>query len=176
MNTAEHTLPASGLSHVVPDTSTGEQEYLSFCLGDEEYGIDILKVQEIRSYESPTRMAGTPEFVKGVLNLRGVIVPVLDLRLRFGLTHAKYNAQTVTVILSLKNRVVGIVVDSVSDVVELTKDQIKPTPPLSAHVNSASIAGLGTIEHAGQERMMILLDIEQLMQGDDMGLASASVQ
>lgn len=151
-------------------------EYLSFCLGGEEYGIDLLKVQEIRGYETPTRMAGTSEFVKGVLNLRGVIVPILDLRIRFGFPEAAYDGLTVTVILCLKDRVVGIVVDSVSDVVELAAENIKPVPEFTGHLNSNSIIGLSALEQAGQTRTLILLDIEELMRGSDMGLAPARVQ
>ncbi|WP_128003730.1 chemotaxis protein CheW, partial [Piscinibacter defluvii] len=107
-------------------------EFLTFRLGDEEYGIDILRVQEIRSYEQPTRIANAPAFVKGVVNLRGVIVPVVDLRMKLGCPSAEYNTFTVVIVLNVRNRVVGAVVDSVSDVLELPPEAIKPAPEMAS--------------------------------------------
>jgi purine-binding chemotaxis protein CheW len=149
-------------------------EFLTFRLGDEEYGIDILRVQEIRSYEQPTRIANAPAFIKGVVNLRGVIVPIVDLRLKLGCEKAEYNHFTVVVVLNVRGRVVGAVVDSVSDVLELNKEQIKPAPELSSSIDAAYITGIGTVK-TGQaedatERMLILMDIEALMSSADMGL------
>jgi len=151
-------------------------EFLTFRLGAEEYGIDILRVQEIRSYEQPTRIANSPSFIKGVVNLRGVIVPIIDLRLKLGCDAAEYNTFTVVVVLNVRGRVVGAVVDSVSDVLELSKDHIKPAPELNSSVDSSFITGIGTIK-TGQgdnesERMLILMDIEGLMSSADMGLIS----
>jgi len=144
-----------------------KHEYLSFKLGAEEYGIDILKVQEIRSYEAPTRIANAPAFLKGVIDLRGVIVPIVDLRLKFGLAQAEYSALTVVVVLNIGQRVVGAVVDSVSDVLDLGGEAIRPPPQLSAGlVDTGFITGIGTVN----ERMLILLDIEALMGRADMGL------
>ncbi|HRE15087.1 MAG TPA: chemotaxis protein CheW [Usitatibacteraceae bacterium] len=142
------------------------QEYLSFRLGAEEYGIDILKVQEIRGYESVTRIANSPPFIKGVVNLRGTIVPIVDMRIKFGLGDPEYNAFTVVIILNVAHRVVGIVVDSVSDVIELSAEQVRPAPEFNAGVDAGYINGLGT---AG-ERMLILVDIEKLMTSADMAL------
>ncbi|MBU6256848.1 MAG: chemotaxis protein CheW [Burkholderiales bacterium] len=149
-------------------------EFLTFRLGAEEYGIDILRVQEIRSYEQPTRIANSPSFIKGVVNLRGVIVPIIDLRLKLGCENAEYNTFTVVVVLNVRGRVVGAVVDSVSDVLELSKDNIKPSPELNSSVDASFITGIGTIK-SGQgdnesERMLILMDIEGLMSSADMGL------
>ncbi|MCH7345860.1 chemotaxis protein CheW [Pelomonas sp. CA6] len=142
-------------------------EYLTFRLGEEEYGIDILKVQEIRSYEQPTRIANAPEFIKGVVNLRGVIVPIVDLRLKLGCATAEYNSFTVVIVLNVKNRVVGAVVDSVSDVLELNREAIRPAPELNASaVDTSFIMGIGAVS----ERMLILIDIEGLMSSADMGL------
>ena len=142
-------------------------EYLTFRLGAEEYGIDILKVQEIRSYEPPTRIANAPEFIKGVVNLRGVIVPIVDLRLKLGCPTAEYNSFTVVIVLNVKNRVVGAVVDSVSDVLELSKEAIRPAPELAASsVDTSFITGIGSVS----DRMLILMDIEGLMSSADMGL------
>lgn len=108
-------------------TGTGG-EFLSFALGEEHYGVDILKVQEIRGYDSVTRLPDAPDYIKGVINLRGTIVPVIDLRLKLRLKEARYDAFTVMIVLNVEDRVVGIVVDSVSDVIPLNDDQIRPTP------------------------------------------------
>ncbi len=141
-------------------------EFLTFRLGDEEYGIDILKVQEIRSYEAPTRIANAPSFIKGVVNLRGVIVPIVDLRLKLGCSSAEYNGFTVVIVLNVRGRVVGAVVDSVSDVLELGKDSIKPAPEMSSSIDTSFITGIGSIN----DRMLILMDIEGLMASSEMGL------
>jgi purine-binding chemotaxis protein CheW len=148
----------------------GAREYLSFKLGAEEYGIDILKVQEIRGYENPTRIANAPHFIKGVVNLRGVIVPIVDMRLRFGLSDVQYNSFTVVIILNIGSRTVGMVVDSVSDVLELGGEAIKPAPEFNGAIEAAYITGLGTIKNGDAERMLILMDIEQMMTAPDMGL------
>ncbi|MEY3125773.1 MAG: hypothetical protein RLZZ573_2293 [Pseudomonadota bacterium] len=149
--------------------ASGAREYLTFRLDNEEYGIDILKVQEIRGYEPPTRVADAPEFIKGVVNLRGTIVPIVDMRLKFGCSKAEYNAFTVVIILSLGNRIVGIVVDSVSDVMELSSESLKTAPDMDGVIDSGSVLGLGSLG----DRMLILLDIERLMSAPDMGLVSS---
>ena len=142
------------------------EEYLTFTLGDEEYGVDILKVQEIRGYDSVTRLPDAPPWIKGVINLRGTIVPVVDLRIRFRLGEPVYDAFTVMIILNVSGRVVGMVVDSVSDVTQLNPDTIRPSPELGAGMDSRYIAGMGTVE----QRMLILLDIERLMLSPEMAL------
>ena len=147
-------------------TSSPAAEYLAFTLGQEEYGIDIQKVAEIRSYETPTRIANAPDFVKGVVNLRGIIVPIVDLRIKFQLDRVEYNQYTVVIILNLKDRVVGIVVDGVSDVLTLQSQQIKPAPEFSGALDTEYIRGLGSID----ERMLILVDIERLLMSADMAL------
>lgn len=147
-------------------------EYLSFRLGNEEYGIDILKVQEIRGYEKATRMVNAPPFVLGVLNLRGVIVPVLDMRLKFGMQDAAYTHQTVTIVLNLANCVVGMVVDAVSDVLALSGNEIKPAPEFEGAIGTQHVIGIATISQGEQHRMLILMDIEKLMGSADMGLVS----
>lgn len=141
-------------------------EYLTFRLGAEEYGIDILRVQEIRSYEQPTRIANAPAFLKGVVNLRGVIVPIVDLRLKLGCASAEYNHFTVVIVLNVRGRVVGAVVDSVSDVMELAGDAIRPAPGTNSTIDTSYITGIGSVA----ERMLILMDIESLMSSADMGL------
>ena len=141
-------------------------EFLSFRLGSEEYGIDILKVQEIRGYDAVTRIANTPEFIKGVINLRGTIVPIIDLRIKFALGDPSYDEFTVVIILNVAGRVVGVVVDSVSDVLTLTDAQIRPAPDFSAALDTQYVTGLGAID----ERMLILVDIERLIGSRDMGL------
>ena len=141
-------------------------EYLTFRLGAEEYGIDILRVQEIRSYEQPTRIANAPSFLKGVVNLRGVIVPIVDLRLKLGCDSAEYNHFTVVIVLNVRGRVVGAVVDSVSDVLELAGETIRPAPAMNSSIDTGFITGIGSVA----DRMLILMDIEALMSSADMGL------
>jgi purine-binding chemotaxis protein CheW len=141
-------------------------EVLAFTLGDEEYGIDIQKVQELRGYESVTRIANAPDHIKGVLNLRGIIVPIVDMRIKFNLGQPTYDQFTVVIILSLEGRVVGMVVDSVSDVTTLQGDQVKPPPHMGSALSADYMVGLGTID----ERMLILVDIARLMSGADMGM------
>jgi purine-binding chemotaxis protein CheW len=141
-------------------------EYLAFTLGAEEYGIDILKVQEIRGYEAVTRIANAPEFIKGVINLRGIIIPVVDMRIKFKLGTPTYDQFTVVIILNIGGRIMGMVVDSVSDVTTLTPDQIKPAPEMGSAFNGEYLMGLGTVD----ERMLILIDIDRLMSSSEMGL------
>jgi purine-binding chemotaxis protein CheW len=142
------------------------REFLGFTLGKEEYGIDILKVREIRGYEAVTRIANAPDFIKGVVNLRGVIVPIVDMRIKFKVGEAVYDQFTVVVILEIAGRIVGVVVDSVSDVFTLTPEEIKPAPEMSSAFNTSYLLGLGTIG----ERMLILVDIDKLMTSAEMGL------
>ncbi|MCB1915282.1 MAG: chemotaxis protein CheW [Rhodocyclaceae bacterium] len=143
-----------------------EQEFLTFTLGPEEYAIDILKVQEIRGYDTVTAIANAPKFIKGVINLRGTIVPIVDLRIKFGIGEVEYTPFTVVIILNLAERVVGVVVDSVSDVIGMTPEQIRPAPNFSSQVGAAFIRGLGTVD----ERMLIVVDIERLMLAPEMAL------
>jgi purine-binding chemotaxis protein CheW len=142
------------------------RELLTFTLGSEEYGIDILKVQEIRGYDAVTKIANSPEFIKGVINLRGIIVPIVDMRIKFNLGKIEYDQFTVVIILNLANRVVGIVVDGVSDVITLTAEQLKPAPEFGTSLDTQYITGLGTVD----ERMIIVMDIEKLMSSSDMEL------
>ena len=146
------------------------REFLTFNLGGEEYGVDILKVQEIRGYDGVTRIPDTPDFIKGVVNLRGAIVPVLDLPIKLKLGGAAYNGFTVMVVLNLQRRVIGVVVDSVSDVIQLEAEQLHPAPEFGTHVDTRFISGLGTID----QRMLILLDIERLLSSQDMALLPAA--
>ena len=139
-------------------------EYLTFTLGREEYGIDILKVQEIRGYDPVTHIANAPEFIKGVINLRGVIVPIVDMRIKFKVGEPTYHEFTVVIIMNVLDRVIGMVVDGVSDVVALTPEQIRPTPEMGAALNTDYITGLGTVN----DQMLILVDIEKLMGSEEM--------
>lgn len=141
-----------------------DQEYLVFTLGSEEYGIEILKVQEIRGYDRVTRIANSPDFIAGITNLRGVIVPIIDLRIKFQLDSAEINDQTVTIVLNLLDRVVGIVVDGVSDVLSLSAEQIKPAPDFTATLSTQYLLGLGSLD----DRMLILVDIEKLLNSEEM--------
>jgi len=141
-------------------------EFLTFTLGSEEYAIDILRVQEIRGYDQPTLIANAPPFIKGVINLRGVIVPIVDLRIKFNLGKVEYTPFTVVVILNVAARVIGVVVDSVSDVIALKPGQIRPAPDFSASFDTKYIVGLAALE----QRMIIVTDIERLMTSADMQL------
>jgi len=147
------------------------REYLTFTLGAEEYGVDILRVQEIRRYDTVTRVPDAPEFVKGVINLRGTIVPVVDMRLKFKLGEPVYDTLTVMIILNIQRRVVGIVVDSVSDVLTLKRDAIRPPPEFGAALDTQYISGLGSQD----DRMLILVDIERLMLSPEMSLTEEGV-
>ena len=157
---------AAGAPKSVANAADEREEFLSFTLGKEEYGIDILKVQEIRSYEEPTTIANAPEFIRGVVNLRGIIVPIVDMRIKFKLDEVQYNELTVVIVLNVAGRVVGMVVDGVSDVIQLAAEQIRPAPDFSSSFDVKYITGLGTVD----DRMLILVDIERLMTGSDMAL------
>jgi purine-binding chemotaxis protein CheW len=165
-------------AHATPQpASTGAnitsiREFLAFKLGDEEYGIDILRVQEIRSYEKPTRIANAPAFIKGVVNLRGVIVPIVDMRLKFNLEQANYDGFTVVIVLNIGARVVGMVVDAVSDVITLTPAQLRPVPEFNASIAGDHLLAIGSVE----DRMLILVDIEKLMSSAEIGLAEPCLQ
>ena len=148
-----------------------DNEYLTFTLGSEEYGVDILKVQEIRGYDQVTRLPGAPEFVKGAINLRGLIVPVVDMRLKFQLSQATYDDTTVMIVLSVAGRTIGIVVDGVSDVLRLQPAQVRAVPDLGSAIDRKFLTGLGVVD----ERMLILLDIERLMTSEEMGLVEQSI-
>ncbi|HFX4239572.1 TPA: chemotaxis protein CheW [Escherichia coli] len=146
------------------------QEFLVFTLGDEEYGIDILKVQEIRGYDQVPRIANTPAFIKGVTNLRGVIVPIVDLRIKFSQVDVDYNDNTVVIVLNLGQRVVGIVVDGVSDVLSLTAEQIRPAPEFAVTLSTEYLTGLGALG----DRMLILVNIEKLLNSEEMALLDSA--
>jgi len=147
-------------------------QYLTLRLGGEEYAIDILRVQEIRSYEEPTRMVNAPAFIKGVINLRGVIVPIVDLRLKLNIDNVEYNEFTVVIILNVRRTVIGAVVDAVSDVVTLTAQSIKPAPQFETSIDSRFITGLANVG----ERMLIVMNMEALMSNAEMGMVSAALQ
>nr|WP_314899613.1 chemotaxis protein CheW [uncultured Deefgea sp.] len=132
---------------------------LTFSLGEQNYALDIIKVQEIRGFEPVTQLANLPDHIKGVINLRGSIVPIVDLRIKLGLTTVNYLATTVVVILSLVDRLIGIVVDAVSDAMEITPEQIKPPPEFGARIDIRYLLGMVTLD----ERMVALVDIETLL-------------
>jgi purine-binding chemotaxis protein CheW len=150
-------------SHALDESG---REFLAFTMGDEEYGLDILKVQEIRGYEAVTRIANAPEYFKGVMNLRGVIVPVIDMRVKLKLGNPSYDEFTIVIVLNLGGKVVGMVVDSVSDVTTLGPEQIRAAPDMGGVLHSDYLIGLGTLD----ERMLILVDIDKLMSGPEIGV------
>jgi purine-binding chemotaxis protein CheW len=154
-------------SEPAPTAAPSRQlEFLAFTLGSEEYGIDIQKVQELRGYDAVTRIANAPDYIKGVVNLRGTIVPILDMRIKLKLGTPGYDQFTVVIILNVAGRTMGMVVDSVSDVTTLSPEQIKPAPPMGSALDVNYVTGLGTID----QRMLILVDIDQLMSSPDIGL------
>ena len=161
------------MSEISPSANQADndagREFLTFTLGAEEYGIDILKVQEIRGYDAVTHIANTPEFIKGVINLRGVIVPIVDLRIKFNLGTAEYSPFRVLIILNVAGRLIGIVVDGVSDVTILGPEQIKPPPEMASTLDTRYLQGLG----AKDDRMIILVDIESLLMSPDLELIDA---
>jgi len=147
-------------------TREATREVLVFVLGKEEYGVDILKVQEIRGYEKVTPIPSAPAYLKGVVNLRGIIVPVIDLRVKFGMANPAYDSFTVVVILRIGGRVIGVVVDGVSDVVQLGASDVKPAPQLGGLVDASFLAGLAT----QNDRMVLLLDIEKFLSSGELNL------
>jgi purine-binding chemotaxis protein CheW len=146
-------------------------QYLTVNLADEEYGIDILAVREIRGWTSVTRIPQAPGYVLGVLNLRGAIVPVLDLRLRFGLSREEYSGTTVTVIITVAGRLFGIVVDAVSDVLDVEQSNVRPVPDMGTAVDTEYLKGLTSIG----ERMVLLLDADKLLQPQDAQMLDAAL-
>ena len=158
-------IPANSGNKSTVSASTA-LEFLAFTLGDEEYGIDIQNGQELRSYDTVTRLANTPEFIKGVVNLRGIIVPIIDMRIKFSLGTPVYDQVTVVIVLNIGGRVMGMVVDSVSDVITLTSDEIKPPPQMGTAINTDYLIGIGALD----QRMLVLIDIARLMSADDIGL------
>lgn len=146
------------------------REFLTFLLAHEEYGIDILKVQEIRGYEQPTPIANAPAFIKGIINLRGNIVPIVDLRIKFNFAQVEYSDLTVVIILNIAGRTVGVVVDGVSDVLALKPGDVKPAPEFGSAFNAEYLTGLGTVGN----RMLILVDIERLMTSHDIGVLDSA--
>lgn len=163
--------PAQRSSAAGSNAAGATSEYLTFRLGHEEYGIDILRVQEIRSYEQPTRMAHAPDFIKGVIDLRGVIVPIIDLRLKLHCSEAEYTAFTVVIILNVGGTVLGAVVDAVADVVALRTEAIKSAPHFHGQIDSAFVRGIATVG----DRMLIVMDIESLLSSAEIGLIQSAV-
>ncbi|MBT9511123.1 MAG: chemotaxis protein CheW [Acidovorax sp.] len=156
------TLITSGDAHL--------EELLVFRLGEETYGVNILHVQEIRSYEAPTRMAHAPDYIKGVVNLRGAIVPIVDLRLKLGYTQAEFTEFTVVIVLNLGHTVVGAVVDAVADVTALPADAIKLAPQFEGDLNVTYVRGIATLD----DHMLIVVDIEVLLSSAELGLVQAT--
>jgi purine-binding chemotaxis protein CheW len=159
----------SGSARAAEVVKEERAEFLTFRLGSQEFGVDILKVQEIRGYDDVTRIPDTPEYIRGVINLRGTVVPVIDMRLKFRL-QAQYDAFTVMIVLNLTRTVVAIVVDGVSDVVAFGQTQLKPPPEFGRGVDARFLTGIGM----QAERMVLLLDIEALLQAEVLGVMAAT--
>ena len=145
---------------------SSSREFLSFVLGDEHYALDIMAVKEIRGYEAVTKIANAPPFIKGVINLRGDIVPIIDMRIKFSVGEVIYNEFTIVIMLNVAERIVGIVVDGVSDVIRVSEDEIRPPPEFGVAFDSRYLLGLVPID----EHMVILVNIESLISSDELGL------
>lgn len=162
------------VAHELQDDMTSQ--YLSFELADELYGVDILRVQEIKGWTQVTRIPNTPEYMRGVLNLRGTVVPIIDMRRRFNLENSEYTATTVVIVLSVKSdtgeRVIGFVVDAVSDVLNVTPENMKQTPDFGSAVNTDFISGLASVD----ENMVMLLDVDKLFDADEMAVIKTAEQ
>ncbi|MCL6471581.1 MAG: chemotaxis protein CheW [Firmicutes bacterium] len=148
---------------------TGDQ-FVTFTLEGEEYGVEILKVQEIIGYQGFTKVPNVPDFVKGVLNLRGSVVPVIDLRLKFSMKEKEYDKFTVILILEVKERIIGVIVDAVSDVVSLTEDDIQPTPDFSSGIRADFIASMGRKD----DKLIIILDIDKVLSESELEVLEAA--
>ncbi len=159
INAATATPTAFSASSRGTGALTQIREFLAFKIANEEYGVDILRVQEIRSYEKPTTIANAPEHLKGVVNLRGVIVPIIDLRIKLGVSDVQYNHLTVVIVLTIGQRVIGVVVDGVSDVLTLEPSQLRPVPALDSNFDPEHLLAIGSVD----DRMLILLDIEKFL-------------
>ncbi|NOY62520.1 MAG: purine-binding chemotaxis protein CheW [Gammaproteobacteria bacterium] len=148
---------------MVNGDEAGVQQYLTFILNGEEYGVDILRVQEIKGWDTVTPIPNTPCYIKGVINLRGAVVPIVDLRERFGLDNIEYGATTVVIVLKVisgdSDRTVGIVVDAVSDVHNVGEEEMKPSPDFGNSIDTNFISGLATVN----EKMVIIIDIDRLL-------------
>jgi len=147
----------------VAEINSADHQYLTFMLFGEEYGVDILTVQELRGWEDTTPIPNTPAYVLGVINLRGVVVPVIDLRSRFGLENIEYGPTTVVIIVKVlsagKERILGMVVDAVSEVYDISKEDMQPPPEMEGAISIDFVTGLATIDN----KMVILLDINKLV-------------
>ncbi len=154
------------------EDETKPLEFLTFTLGDEHYGLDIMQVREIRGYEPVTKIANAPKFIKGVLNLRGDIVPIVDLRIKFSIGEATYNELTIVIMLHIGDRIVGIVVDAVSKVIKISEDDMKPPPEFGVAFDSQYLHGLVPFD----DQMIILLNIEKLISSEELGLFDANAQ
>jgi len=168
MQTAQNSPPFEQHNKRADTVSAWSGQYLTLRLGDEDYAIDIMRVQEIRSYEEPTKMANSPSFIKGVVNLRGVIVPIVDLRMKLNIAKVDYNEFTVVIILKLHGTVIGAVVDAVSDVVNLDATMIKEAPQFESAIDARFILGLATVG----ERMLIVMNMEALLSNAEMGMVA----
>ena len=150
--------------HIDDNTATADDQILSFILGGEEYGVDILRVQEIKGWEKTTQIPNSPDYVMGVINLRGSVVPVVDLRVRFGLDNITYDESTVVIILRAEDetgtqKIIGLVVDGVSDVHTLNKSELQPAPSMTGSIHSDYVNGLATVS----DKMVIVLHVDQLI-------------
>jgi len=157
-----------GNTDIMTAGDVSQQQYLTFMLAGEEYGVDILRVQEIKGWDTVTQIPNTPKYIRGVINLRGTIVPIIDMRCRFNLEELTYGPTTVVIVLKVnskdKSRIMGIVVDGVSDVYNMPDEEIKPSPDFGSAVDTNFVKGLATVH----EKMVIVLDIDHMCNSDEL--------
>lgn len=173
-----NTIATAQSTNTMSETTDGvnleseSSQYLTFILDNETYGVEILRVQEIKGWTPVTRIPNTPEYMQGVLNLRGTIVPIVDMRMRFDLQHVEYTPITVVIVLAVKSdsgeRVIGLVVDSVSDVIDVDAQDVKATPDFGTSLNTKFINGIAT----SNDNMVMLLDVDKLLSVEEMSVLS----
>lgn len=166
MSSTASTSPSTQSADTVGATSSYSQQFLTFTIGDEEYGVDIMIVREVKGWTETTRLPNTPEYVRGVLNLRGIVIPIFDLRARFsrGLTQA--HEKNVVIVMAVGERIIGMLVDAVSDILTATSDDIKPAPDMHGSVDEKFVQGLIAVE----QRMVVLLDVARLLDPEDIDI------
>ncbi len=179
MNTPQ-TVAANTLSDALNDNGEKENKFLTFCLGQEEYGVEILRVREIIGIIGITPLPQMPEYVKGVINLRGKIIPVIELRTKFALPSVEYTEATCVIVVEVSEDdeadhfQMGVIVDSVSEVLDIDRDDIEPAPRFGSVLKTEYILGMGKVNDDDREKVIILLDIDKVMTQEDLANLSSA--
>lgn len=152
------------IEQALQNGSAEANQFLTFILAEETYGLDILKVQEIRGWSQVTQIPNAPTYIRGVINLRGEIVPILDVRRRFSMDEIEFTQTTVVIVVNVQERTIGMVVDGVSDVIDLPEEELRPAPEFGSAIDSSFVSGLASIE----EKMVIILNVDEMLKGCDL--------